>query len=75
MAVVPAEAVVVVVVDSHKDPVSGSPVEQRYADGLLCPCRHVHRVLLRSDMAGIEGNHSRAVREEERVVEDRNCTP
>lgn len=72
MAVVPAEAVVV---DSHRDPVSGSPVEQPNADDLLCPCRRVHRVLLRSDMADIEDSHSRAVREEERVVEDRSCTP
>lgn len=72
MAVVPAEAVVV---DSHKDPVSGSPVEQPSADDLLCPCRRAHRVLLHSDMGDIESNHSQAVREEERVVEDRSCTP
>lgn len=72
MAVVPAEAVVV---DSHKDPVSGSPAEQPSADDLLCPCRRVHRVLLHSDMEDIESNHSQAVPEEERVVEDRSCTP
>lgn len=72
MAVVPAEAVVV---DSHKDPVSGSPVEQPSADDLLFPCRRVHRVLPHFDMADIESNHSQAVPEGERVVEDRSCTP
>lgn len=72
MAVVPAEAVVV---DSHRDPVFGSPVEQPNADDLLCPCRRVHRVLLHSDMADTESTHSQAAPEEERVGEDRSCTP